>query len=237
MDEVIEKENVQHTTQPEQQQIVQPVENEEETPQQIDWKKFKAARAKERQEAEQAKKVAEAKAKEAEALKAALDALVNRPTYQSQPEYQDESEEQRIQRLVDARITEQERKREEEKMKRESEQSLPNAMKTYSDFRDIYTQENCDYLEYHHPELFRSLQNETDSFDKWTRVYNALKRYIPNAASSAKDQRKAEKNMSKPQSMSVGGRTATGDGAPQRLDHAQKQANWSRMVAAMKRVN
>ena len=114
------------------------------------------------------------------------------------------------------------------------EQSFPTAMKTFSDFKDVYTQENCDYLEYHHPELFAALKDEPDSMQKWTKVYNAMKRYIPNAASSNKDMKKAERNLSKPQSMAVGGVTNTADQAPKMLNDKVKQDNWRRMQARIK---
>ena len=72
-----------------------------------------------------------------------------------------------------------------------------------------------------------------DSYDKWAAIYKAVKRFVPNP-DSGKDQRKAEKNFGKPQSMAVAGNTQTTDSAPMMLDDKRRQDNWNRMQKVMK---
>jgi hypothetical protein len=223
-------------TQPEQAQAEAkaPEENE----QQINWRKFREARDAERKAAEEDRRKYLEKEKEANAMKAAMEAILDKkdpPRSVNQQEGIEETEEQRILRLVDERLAAEKRKNQEEAHQRELQEAFPRAVKTFSDFTQVYTTENCDYLEYHHPELFNSLKQEPDTFEKWTRVYNAIKRYIPNAASK-KDQTKADKNMSKPQSMAVPGTTQVGDTAPMMLTEDRKKDNWKRMQQRMKGI-
>ena len=51
---------------------------------------------------------------------------------------------------------------------------------------------------------------------------------------SSKDQKKAENNFNKPQSMAVSGVSQTGDSAPMMLDDKKRSDNWSRMQRVMK---
>jgi hypothetical protein len=206
---------------------------EEETPQQIDWRKFKEARRLERQQLEEERKRSAQKAQEAEALKAALDALVNKPTHSQEPT--EETEEQKWERIVEQKLAVREKEAEIARRAKEQEELPSRLVQTYRDFDQICSQENLDYLEFHHPELSEAFAKLPNSFDKWSKIYNSVKRYIPNAANN-KDQKKAEKNMTKPQSMSVAGVTQTGDSAPMHLDDQRKKDNWARMQKAMKRV-
>lgn len=223
------------------QTIEEKIETKEESQEQINWKRFREARDKERKQlAEETKRRAEKEA-EANALKAAMEALLDKKStnstqisasYNDSPE---ETEDERIQKRIDQALEAREKqylakKREQEK------QELPNKLKeTFKDFDQICTQENMDYLEYHHPELARSFQRRDDSFETWADVYNAVKRYIPNSNSKALAQ-KATNNLQKPQSMSVKGVTQTGDTAPVMLDDKRREANWARMQKTMKGI-
>ncbi|HAM53715.1 MAG TPA: hypothetical protein DCP92_24610 [Nitrospiraceae bacterium] len=71
---------------------------------------------------------------------------------------------------------------------------------------------------------------------KWCDIYKAVKRFVPNSTTSSKEQKKAEKNLAKPQAMSTAGMTQTGDQAPQYLDDKRKQDNWKRMQLRMKGI-
>lgn len=207
-------------------------QNEEESPQQIDWKKFKEARKVERQQKEEAEKRANQKSQEAEALKAALEALVNRPQQQAHQETE-ESDDDRIQKKIDQALTAERKRVEEERVRREHAEFPQRLTANHPDFDSVCTSENLDYLEYHYPEVASAFKNAPDGFEKWSNIYKAIKRFIPNT-SGTKDQKKAEKNFIKPQSMSVAGVTQTGDESPKMLDDKRKQDNWTRMQRRMK---
>ncbi len=212
---------------------------EPESEKEINWKKFKEARAKEReQSAEFARKASEKEAESA-ALRAALEAIVNKPNQQQQynSDNTEESEDQRIDRIVSDRIA----KREAESLKQRQEQeraSYPERLRqTHSDFNQVCEAANLDYLEYHHPELARSLGSQPESFDKWNDIYKAVKRYVPNM-DTKKDSAKANNNLSKPQSLSSPGVTSGGTAMPAaRLDEQRKADNWARMQRAMKGIS
>ncbi len=207
----------------------------EETPEQINWKKFREARDKERKEKQEIEKRAAEKEAEAAALKAALEAIVNKPSPKNQDynEPNEESEEQRIERLVDARL-EKERRRYQEEAQIQEARNLPHKLaQTMQDFDKICSTDNLDYLEYHYPEVAGAFKELPDTYEKWAKVYQAVKRFVPNT-DHKKDQAKADKNLAKPQSMNVAGKTAVGDSAPMMLDEKRKAANWERMVRTMR---
>ncbi len=203
----------------------------------INWKKFKEAREQERKQAEETSKRAAQKEAEAEALKAALDAVLNKNQQhqvQNNGYDEDETEDQRIEKKVNALLSQREAQA-EQKRRQEEQASLPDKLKTiHKDFEHVCTTSNLDYLEYHHPELARSLGSRPDSFEKWNDIYNAVKRYIPNTETK-REQMRAENNFNKPQSLSSPGVTQGGNAMPAaRLDESRKADNWARMQKAMK---
>lgn len=213
--------------------LSEPAAAGEESPQDKNWRQFREQRAKERKEKEESDRRALEKEKEAAALKAALEAVLNKNPITPQSNEEETSEEDEITKRVRQEIAktyqEQERKRNE----RERAEEPEKLRKTFPDFDQICSQSNVDYLEYHHPEAFDALKTMPDSFDKWTKVYNAMKRYIPNS-NAAKDSAKADKNLKKPQSMSSA-LTATGDSQPiMSMNEQRKRDNWSRMQRVMK---
>lgn len=206
-----------------------------ETQEQINWKKFREAREQDRKDKAVAEKIAVQKSAEAEALKAAMEALVSKPSNPSSNanNYDDESEEQRICRLVDDRLAKERLKQDEERAKRDHQEFPQRLKQSFSDFDQVCTTENLDYLEYHYPEIAEVMKKAPDGYDKWSAVYKAVKRFVP-APDSKKDAAKAEKNFNKPSAISSPGRTATGDAPPTMLDDAKREANWKRMQAVMK---
>ena len=212
----------------------------EESYQDRNWRQFRETRAKERKEKELAEEKARQKAEEAEALKAALEAIVNKPLGNSSNQYtqsndNDESEDERIQKKVNAALEAKQRQYEEEQRKKDQDELPQKLATTYRDFDTICSQENIDYLEFHHPEIAKLYSKQPESFEKWASVYNSIKKLIPNA-DSGKDKMKAEKNLNKPQSASVRGVTSTGDQSPQYLDQKKKDDNWKRMQKVVKGV-
>lgn len=212
----------------------------EETQKEINWKKFKEARAKENEERIAAQKRAQEKEAEAAALKAALEALTNKPQQQFNnpyhtPSYEtpEETEDQRINRLVDEAVSR--RQKDYEKQRQEKEvQELPQRLaQTYPDFNNICSQDNLEYLEFHHPEIAKAFQYMPEGMEKWSSIYTAVKKFIPNH-NIKKEQSKIENNMNKPQSISGTGLSNPGIQQPIRLDEARKNANWERMQRTLK---
>lgn len=218
---------------------IAPVENAEgvqETEQQINWKKFREAREIERKEKLEVEKRAAEKEAEVQALKAAMQVLVNKPEPNTpQINYEtEETEEQRIARIVEASLEKERRKYQIEASEKEKKDLPAKLTQNHPDFDSVCTSENLDYFEYHYPEVADAYKYMPEGFDKWSKIYKAVKRFVPQATSKNNNQAVAEKNLAKPQSMSIPGKTSTGDSAPQYLDEKRKADNWQRMQRAMK---
>lgn len=234
----VQEEKVDNTPKTETQPLV---EQPTETPEQINWRKFREEREKERRQLESERKQREEKEKEAAALKAALEAIANKPQSQQQQQfstsdfqYEDESEEQRIEKKVAAAIEKREREAEAKRREQETRDLPNNLQKTFGDFNQTCTTENLDYLEYHYPEVAQAYRYMPDGFDKWASIYKAVKRFVPNT-DSKKEAARADKNMAKPQSGSVTGISQTGTSKQSMvMDDARKAANWERMQRVMK---
>lgn len=199
----------------------------------INWKKFREERKKEREEKLAIEKVAKEKEAEAAALKAAMDALLNKPSHQ-QFEDQEETEDQRIAKLVKQTLAAETQRLEQERKKKEAQELPQKLANTYNDFSQVCSQENIDYLEYHYPEVAKALSYAPESFEKWSDVYKAVKRFVPNTVTK-KEEARIEKNMAKPKAISAG-LSNTGDSAPVYLDDAKRAQNWERMQRTMKGV-
>jgi hypothetical protein len=207
----------------------------EETQEQINWKRFRQEREKERKEKLESDRRATEKEAEASALKAAMESLLNKPQQQYVQQEEEETEDQRIDKKVQAALKA-ERDRNEVERKQREVQELPSRIKSeHPDFDHVCSQENVDYLAYHHPELYRRFKNAPESLETYSDLYKAMKRYVPNA-DSRRDAAKIEKNLSKPQSMSQGGVTQTGDHAPHKLDDQRRADNWQRMQRTLKGI-
>ncbi len=204
------------------------------------WKAFREQRESERKAREAAEKRASEKDAEAQALKAALEAIVNKPSniHQTSSGYIEESEEDRIQRKIDETVNkrlDQERLRMQEEQRKQDLQTAPQRIvQTYPDFNNVVTTENCDYLDYHYPEVTAPFAYMPDGVEKWAAMYRAIKKFVPNT-DSRKDQARADKNMQKPGSISAPG-TAQGSNAMGSavLDDARKASNWERMQKTLK---
>jgi len=207
----------------------EPIEDQEK----INWRKFRDQRDIDRKKAEEsAIKLAE-KEKEAAALKSAMESLLNRQANQSQDPYEEEDD---IQKRVDKAMQTERAKYDQEQKEREQTEYPIRLTQTHSDFNDVCSTENLDYLEYHHPEISRAFASAPDSFQKWSDVYKTVKKLVPNS-NSRKDEKRANENFTRPQSMSVGGVTQTSDHAPHMLNDSKRQANWARMNRVIKGIN
>jgi hypothetical protein len=200
----------------------------QETQEQINWRKFREDRERDRKEKELAQREKlEAQAK-ADAMAKAMEAILAKP----EPNQGEPTEDDRIKKAVAAQINEIETKRRQEQAQEELK-SLPQRMQTtYQDFNRVVTQENCDYLDFHHPEISAPYAHMPDGFEKRALIYQAIKKHVPNY-DNKKDMARMQDNMSKPQSMSTG-ITQTGDSAPTVLDESKRASNWQRMQRIMK---
>lgn len=208
----------------------------QETQDQINWRKFRQEREIQRKAKEESDKKAAEKEAEANALKAAMEALLNK---QSSPSHQnlddiEETEEQRIDKRVQQALERERQKHDKERAERDLKELPQKLASTFSDFNQVCTQENLDYLDYHYPEVARRFKNSPESFETWSDFYKVIKRFVPNT-DSRKDQSRMEKNLNKPQSLSSPGMTQTGDQAPAKsLDEKRRADNWARMQRVMK---
>jgi hypothetical protein len=208
-----------------------PIKSEEN---QANWKAFREQRENERKAREASERIAQQKAAEAEALRAALEALTNKPAQGYQQEEREESEDERIDKRVKQIIAEREAQAEQTRQQREKQEFPQRLNNTYGDFNKVCSSENLDYLEYHYPEVAAPFKHLPDGYDKWAGIYKAVKRFVPNV-DAKHDSKKAEQNLQKPGSASSPAITNGGNaiGAP-RLDEARKQANWDRMQRLLK---
>lgn len=230
-------------TQP--QQIAQPVQEkkEDELPESakdINWKAFKEARAEDRKRAEAESKRANEKQAEAEALKAALEAVLNKqqPQQQQQQSYSEneETEEQRIDKRVAQAIARREAEYEKKRLDQEATEYPKRLNEEFKDFSVVCSSDNLDYLDYHYPEVSKALSHMPQGFEKWSTIYKAVKKLIPNTSSN-KDAAKADRNMNKPQSMSAPGMTHSNENVSSfKLDEKRKAENYARMQRTINKM-
>lgn len=226
------------------QETIVPVQAVTETPEQEaapknskDWERFREARAQERKRAEELAIQAEKSRQEAAALRAALDASLNKPQQQS---YDYGHNEETNEQIIEKKVLELMTKREQEAIRLRQEQELkelPQVLaRNHENFDQICSTENLDYLEFHHPEIAVGFKYMPDGYDKWSAIYKAVKKFVPNT-NSGNDMKKAERNLQKPQSVSAPVVGTPGQSLPVVLDEARRAANWERMQKTLKGLN
>jgi hypothetical protein len=218
----------------------------EEAQEDPNWKAFREARKKDRAEREAAERKASEKEAEVAALQAAMEAAFSKsaPSPQAYQQYYgieqqqtEETEDERIEKKVQAALAVREMAAEKARIEREQREYPLRLNQTYPDFNRIISQENLDYLDYHYPEVSRPLQRLPDGYEKWSDIYQAIKKFIPNNATSKKEAAKAEANFNKPKSISSQGITQPGEVAGgARLTEERRAANWERMQKILKGV-
>lgn len=210
------------------------------------WKAFREARKKDREERQAAEHRAREKEAEVTALKAAMEAafakspiVSQNQTYAGyQPEYQqEETEDERIEKKVQAAVAARELVNEKARLETEHQQYPNRLVQSYPDFNHVISQENLDYLDFHYPEVSRPLQRLRDGFDKWSDIYQAVKKFVPNNTTAKKEAAKADANFVKPKSISSMGLTQnTQSSGSVGLTDDRKASNWERMQRIMKGV-
>lgn len=234
----VENQNVEVTQPQPQQQNTQPQnipqqEEQKQNDKEINWNKFKEARQREREQLEAETKARARAEQEAAALKAALEAAVNRPTAYQEQDHTEETEDQRIDKKVQAALQKQQREFEDKQREREIQEYPQRILRDHPDFNQVCHADNLDYLEYHYPEVSSAFKHMPQGYDKWSAIYKAVKRFVPNT-DTKKDLMKAERNLNKPQSTSSTGVTQNTSPSPLKLDKDRKEQNWQRMQRIIK---
>lgn len=217
-------------------------QDKNEKPEDPNWRAFREARKRDRIEKEAAERRAAEKEKEIAALKAAMEAAFARDNSQARQQQnfsgnyeEEESEDQRIERKVQAALALREDQLRREQQQREQQEYPTKLSQSYPDFHATVTEDALDYLEYHYPEIARPLKRQSDGYEKWADIYLAVKRLVPNSSNSRKDAARAEVNLVKPRSLSSPGLSQNTE-IKSTLTEAQKAANWERMQRAMKGI-
>lgn len=241
--QVNEKPNNNSTTPGEPQGVAEPANEDP------NWKAFREARKKDRADREAAEKRAADKEAEVAALKAAMEAAFSKsaPTPQAYQEYYgmqphhdatDESEDVRLEKKLSAMIAAREAAAEKARLEREQHEYPMRLRQTYPDFNNIVSQDNLDYLDYHYPEISRTIQRLPEGYDKWSDTYHAVKKLVPNHRAARQDAARADANFNKPKSISSPTIMQPGDAAgAARLTEERRAANWQRMQSILKGVS
>lgn len=212
------------------------------------WKAFREARKKDRAEKEAAERRASEKEAEVAALKAAMEAAFSKsaPTPQAYQQYYgqnsydqpEETEDQRIEKKVNALLAAKEEQNRREYQQREQKEYPNRLTRDFPDFNHVVNQESLDYIDYHYPEVSRPLQRLGDGYEKWHDIYHAIKKFVPNQQGARRDAARAEANNMKPKSISTNQMTPTGEvvrSSQQELE-AKRADNWARMQRMLKGV-
>jgi hypothetical protein len=154
-----------------------------------------------------------------------------------QIEQYEETEDERIEKKVQAAIAQREAQYEQQRQQRELQEYPQKLVQNFPDFNQTVSQENLDYLDFHYPEVSRPLQRLGDGFDKWADIYRAVKKFVPNSNTAKKEAAKAEANYNKPKSISSIGVTQPGEAQTSaRLTEERRAENWARMQRTLKGV-
>lgn len=201
----------------------------------INWKKFREEREKERKQREAAELEKQKKDQELSAMKEAMEALVTPQAKQQDNSWDNwapESDEERFKKIAQEEWNRLEQERIKNEQARAAQEAPTQIRRTYTDFDQVITPENIDYLEYHYPEVAKAFASMPDGYEKYETVYKAMKRFVPN--NQKEMSRRSDQNLNKPQSMNVKGVTQTTDSAPVRFDDQRKKDNWARMQRVMR---
>ncbi len=209
---------------------------ENEDPIERNWKLARERLDKEKKEKAALAEAHKKKIEEVEALKAAMEAVLNKPASTNQSQAVDDSdlsEDQKIERKISELLAKQKQEYEQERKERERQEIPVRVEQLHPDFKQIASEENVAYLKVHYPAIYSAFSNQPDSIETWSNIYQTIKQLVPNPA-SGNAAAKAEKNFNKPQSMSIAGLTPTNDSAPINFDDKRRADNWARMCKIMK---
>ena len=254
------KEEVVPVEHPEEHEVIpegEEASQEEETPEQINWKKVREQQKIDRERQEQKEKEAQEEKRrraEAEAQAEIFKAALQSAQFDKGAPLSDAEQNQIIADIEDDDIpmgrdikgfvakyvadtiknerTKWEKEVQQQQQEKEKQEVPDRLRRTYNDFDDLMTKDNFDYLTYQHPEIAQALGYMPEGYDKWSNTYKMIKKLVPNAVGSSEERRRVEENRVKPQSVPGATGQPAGDVAPgRRLTQAQKQANYERLRA------
>jgi hypothetical protein len=217
---------VEDTKQSETASFIKTDENQE------NWRKYREQREVERKQRQEAEQRAEKSRKEAEALKAAMDAILNKPNSQENT-YQDDDEDKRIERKIQDAIEKDRQRAREEAIKHEQATFPQRLTSTYKDFNNVCNSENLDYLDFHYPEIVAGYKHMPEGYDKWSAIYQAVKKFVP-FGEKKEDAARINRNMQKPQAATASLTDTKPETLGWKLTEERRKANWARMQADMK---
>jgi len=234
----VTNENVQSNeikTQQKQEESSPPIKSEEN---QANWKAFRQQREAERKAKEEAERKASEERARAEAYQKALEAITNKPVPQAHNPYSfdhpEENEDERLQKKISEGIQREIERLENQRRQKEVEEAPARIKRDFPDWDKVCNAENYDYVDYHHPEISQAYHYMPDGYEKRASIYKAIKKLVPNP-DSRKDQIKADKNLSKPASISSPGNTQGGNAMSTfQLSEQKKASNWERMQRSLK---
>lgn len=206
------------------------------------WKRFREARKKDKAEKEAAEKRAAEKEAEATALKAAMEAAFSKQSASRNTSYDNEevepTEDERIEKKVQVALAAREAQYQKDRYEREKNELPQKLLQAFPDYNQVVNEENGAYLEYHHPELYRSLLRQPENFETCSDIYKVVKKLIPNSTTAKKEAIRADNNFNKPKSISSTGMTQPGEAKSSSiLSEERKQQNWERMERIRKGLN
>lgn len=232
---------------------------EQETPEQVNWRNFRAAKearrkqdeeaAKERDQLKaQAQRSAEEKLALQQALEAALSARGNTNAISQQQKDDivqglDPNDiptggqvasyvQKAIQDGIAKALTEQKHLSYQEQEKKRIE----NLEKEIPDFNQVLSKDNVDYLEYHYPSVFQAMKEQPESYQKYKGAYDTVKKLVPNLNNSQNNAR-AEINLAKPKSLSSPGVTGAAEKkAAWSMSEQERKENYDNMVKRIKGI-
>lgn len=239
-----------HQEKTEQKQNENKVENvlpespKEETIEDKNWKAFRENSKKTRIALEESERKSKDKEAEIQALKAAMEAAFNKSNVNQNGNVSsaygnddEETEDQRIEKKVQAAIIAREQESERKRQQKEHQEFPQRLQQDYPDFQQVISDENQDYLIYHYPEVANVLKKLPEGYDKWLDIYKTLKKFVPNTINAKKEAAKAEANFNKPKSMSGTSITQPSEAKSSSiLSEERKASNWERMQRQLKGV-
>lgn len=233
-----------NTATPAQEQVKteeQPIVQPQETIEDPNWRAVREQRKKDKIAREEAEKRAADAQAQADALKAAMEAAFSKMPQQQyqqqQNEYHEESEDERIEKKVQAAISAREAQAEKNRIEREKTELPTKLRKAFPDYDKVINEETGAYLEYHHPEILRTILRAKEDFESCSDSYHLVKKLIPGLQESKKDEAKTQANLLKPKSASSPSITDSGKPShPFQISEERKAANWERMQKELRNI-
>ena len=210
----------------------QPQEVQQEKQEDINWRRFREQKEIDRKKLAESQERERKKTEEAEALKQTLEKVLLSAQTQNTHSY--ESDEDEIKKRVNEVLAEREKEYERKRQEQEQREAPVRLKQQCPDFENVCSQENVDYLEYNHPEVFTALKSMPDGLDKWTNIYKAMRRYIPEMTEIKKEAKKAEANLSKPLPPGKAVSKVVTSAPTFDLSEERRKANWERMQKELK---